>query len=424
MWEHALAFLFLYQRTLCCPAIRLCAVLTAKQGSPGMKSLRISMIAPFGMRPKGTLQARMLPLAQALARRGHTLQIVAPPTLNPEDAGQCVELDGVQVLHTRLPRLGGPVGVLEQAALLRHAALAPQPDMVHLFKPKGFGGLAVLAMPQAIPFVLDSDDWEGWGGWNDLLPYPWPARMLFAWQERTLPTRARAVTVASRTLERQVRGFGVAPQRVFYLPNGTEARRVAVLGKNEQGDARPPTLLVYTRFWEFEIAGLVAALVGIASRYPHVRVLVVGRGERGEERELARLMQHAGIGELLDYRGWVEPQHLPQLLASADIALAPMDNTLINRARGLAKLLELMELGLPIVASRVGQAAEYLEHGQSGWLVESGNAGAFAAGVLAVLADTSLRERLAAGARRRAQGFAWDALAGVAEQAYRASFEF
>jgi glycosyltransferase involved in cell wall biosynthesis len=55
-------------------------------------------------------------------------------------------------------------------------------------------------------------------------------------------------------------------------------------------------------------------------------------------------------------------------------------DTLINRARGLAKLLELMGAGLPIVASRVGQAAEYLEHGVSGWLVPPGNPGALAEG--------------------------------------------
>src|SRR4030095_2187177 len=95
------------------------------------------------------------------------------------------------------------------------------------------------------------------------------------------------------------------------------------------------------------------------------------RGERGEERELLRLAELAGGGAAIDYRGWVEPQRIsgpsrgreiggsrvcvephasPALLAAADIALAPMDDTLINRARGLAKLLELMAAGLPIVA--------------------------------------------------------------------------
>ena len=48
-----------------------------------MSARRITMLAPFGIRPKGTLSARMLPLAQALPRRGHRVSIVAPPVQNP-----------------------------------------------------------------------------------------------------------------------------------------------------------------------------------------------------------------------------------------------------------------------------------------------------------------------------------------------------
>ena len=188
-----------------------------------MSQPRIIMLAPFGIRPKGTLQARMLPLAQALSRRGYSVKIIAPTVQNPQDAGRCDIYAGVPVAHTALPSLPGPLGVAQQVLLLLHGALAEQPDILHLFKPKGYGGLAALlarAVYPRLPVVVDTDDWEGWGGWNDLLPYPRPAKTLFAWQERDLPRRAAAVTVASRTLESQVWGFGVPPERVFYLPNG------------------------------------------------------------------------------------------------------------------------------------------------------------------------------------------------------------
>jgi glycosyltransferase involved in cell wall biosynthesis len=376
------------------------------------------MIAPFGMRPKGTLLARMLPLSQALVRRGHAVTIVAPPLLNPEDAGTEQVLGGVLVRHTALPRAPGLAGVAEQAALLAGAALEAAPDVLHLFKPKGFGGLAALALSvlrPALPLALDSDDWEGWGGWNDLLPYPALAKMLFAWQERDLPGRARVVSVASRTLERQARGFGVPQERIFYIPNGTSKLQRVAGQLRPHGELR---LLLYTRFWEFGLHEVVAALAGIAARCPTARLLIVGRGEHGEEHEFLRLAARAGLGGMCEYRGWVEPELLPALLASADIALAPMEDTLINRARGLAKLLELMQAGLPIVASRVGQAAEYLEHGRSGWLVPPGDAGAFAAGAIGLLEHADLRRRLAEGALSAADRFSWDALAPTAEQAY------
>jgi glycosyltransferase involved in cell wall biosynthesis len=393
-----------------------------------MTALRITMLAPFGIRPKGTLSARMLPLAQALARRGHCVSIIAPPVQNPQDAGRRDVYDGVPVTHTRLPTLPGPAGVAQQVQSLLRTALAEQPEVLHLFKPKGYSGLAALLLRVVrpnLPLVVDTDDWEGWGGWNDLLPYPRPAKTLFAWQERDLPRRAAAVTVASRTLQAQVWGFGVPPERVFYIPNGVEGLAIGDwrLGARHSQPPIPhppsPTMLLYTRFWEFDLRDLMAALVVIVAGCPAARLLVVGRGERGEERELLRLAARAGLAAAIDYRGWAEPAQIPALLAGADLALVPMTDTLINRARSLAKLLELMAAGLPIVAGRVGQVAEYIEDGRSGLLVAPGGPAALARATLALLSDSALRERLSQGARARvAAHYTWESLAPDAERAY------
>jgi len=275
-----------------------------------MSALRITMLAPFGIRPKGTLSARMLPLAQALSRRGHCVSIIAPPVQNPQDAGRRDVYDGVPVTHTRLPTLPGPAGVAQQIQSLLRAVLAERPDVLHLFKPKGYSGLAALLLRvirPTLPLVVDTDDWEGWGGWNDLLPYPRPAKTLFAWQERDLPRRAAAVTVASRTLQAQVWGFGVPPEHVFYVPNGVagiENAKLRIEKPSHSGTQfsiaqRAPdsqfSILLYTRFWEFDLRDLVAALVPIVAGCPSARLLVVGRGERGEERELLRLAETAAL---------------------------------------------------------------------------------------------------------------------------------
>jgi glycosyltransferase involved in cell wall biosynthesis len=397
-----------------------------------MSRLRIVMLAPFGIRPKGTLLARMLPLAQALARRGYQMCIVAPPVQNPQDAGRRNVYDDVPVVHTAAPSLPGSAGVAQQVNMLLRGALAEQPDVLHLFKPKGYSGLAALltrAISPQVPLVVDTDDWEGWGGWNDVLPYPRSAKMMFAWQERDLPRRAAAVTVASRTLEAQVWGFGVPRERVFYLPNGIsqtedEKKRIekssAQIAHSQFSILNSQlTILLYTRFWEFDVRELVAALVPITAGCPTARLLIVGRGERGEEQELLRLARRAGVAPMIDYRGWVEPAQISALLATADVALAPMNDTLINRARGLAKLLELMAAGLPIVAGRVGQAVEYIEDGRSGLLVPPSQPAALARATLTLLADAPLRARIGQAARERAARlFAWDVLADVAEQAY------
>src|SRR4029453_6338799 len=103
-----------------------------------MTAFHITMLAPFGIRPKGTLSARMLPLAQALARRGHSVSIVAPPVQNPQDAGTRVVYQNVMVAHSAAPRGRGPIGVAQQVLALYRLALADRPDLIHLFKPKGY----------------------------------------------------------------------------------------------------------------------------------------------------------------------------------------------------------------------------------------------------------------------------------------------
>lgn len=383
-----------------------------------MMQLRITMLAPFGIRPKGTLAVRMLPLAQALLRRGHTVNIVAPPVQNPQDAGRSNSIGGVTVTHTPLPTMRGPASVIQQVLALLREALAAKPHVLHLFKPKGYGGLSVLlarAIRPDLPLVLDMDDWEGWGGWNDLLPYPYPAKLFFAWQERDLPRRAAVVTVASRTLETLVWGLGAPPAQVFYLPNG--GKSITACKPKPANDQL--TMLLYTRFWEFPVRDVVVALVAIANRCPRVRLLVIGRGERGEEQELLRLAQRAGLAAMIDYRGWVEPDDIPCLLASADLALMPLDDTLINRARCSVKMAELMAAGLPIVAGRVGEAASYIEHEQSGLLVPPSDPAALAQAALRLLGDPALRQRFGVGAQARiARAYTWDRLAVTAEQAY------
>jgi glycosyltransferase involved in cell wall biosynthesis len=119
------------------------------------------------------------------------------------------------------------------------------------------------------------------------------------------------------------------------------------------------------------------------------------------------------------YAGWVEPAQLANCLAAADVAIYPLDDNLLNRARCSAKLVDLMAAGLAIVAEDVGQSSEYIEHGRSGLLVEAGDRGAFARCVVKLLRDKSLRGALGNEARRRVcEEFAWEKLVERIESAY------
>ena len=389
--------------------------------------MRIVMIGPFGLRPRGTMSVRALPLAQALVARGHTVTLLLPPWQNPEDAGRVWDEGGVHIENIALP--AGVPGWFHwrlASALVRRAG-ALNPDVIHTFKPKAYAGLAHLALRRRFPVVVDTDDWEGYGGWNDLNPYPVLLKRFFAWQERWGLTRATAVTVASRALQTLVWAMVGSPERVFYLPNGCIPR--PVLSRTVKGGGRP-TLLLYTRFFEYKVERLWRIVEGVRARIPDVRLWVVGKGFFAEEETLLSLARAAGWqvakgtspvpDDDLVYTGLVAAEDLPAHFAQADVALYPFDDTLLNRTKCPVKLLDLLAAGVPVVADAVGQVAESIRHGETGWLVPPGDDTAFIEAVTTLLRDALLRQALAQHAARDARKrFAWDTLALVAEAAYR-----
>jgi len=372
---------------------------------------------------------RALPIAKSLVARGHTVTILLPPWQNPEDGGQCWEENGVAIENIALPPSIPGLFHLLTALRLTRRAMALHPDVVHLFKPKAYSGLTHLLLrllahlPRARRprLVVDSDDREGAGGWNEIGGYTPAQQRFFAWQERWGLTHADTVTVASHTLEGLVWAMGVSPERVFYVPNGIEQE---ARGKKQKVRILHPAscILLYTRFFEFPVSRVVEVLLRVRERMPEARLLVVGKGFSGEEERLLELAQETGLTNAVEYVGFVEPEALPGHFAQADVAIYPFDDTLVNRAKCPVKLLELLAAGMPVVAEAVGQNREYIHHAESGWLVEPGDAAAFADAVTHLLEDAQLRERLGRAAGRDVrERFAWERLVETIERAYGVS---
>lgn len=260
--------------------------------------------------------------------------------------------------------------------------------------------------------VVDSDDREGRGGMNDLHPYSAAEKWLFAFQERMLTRWADGVTVASRALESLAWGMGADKDRTLYLPNGPVLRPV---GDRQRGRLRfgisddTPVLLLYTRFFEFSQQRLHTIVEQLCLRLPNLKVLVVGKGPQGEEKELEQAAIRAGFYKNLVLAGWVKPDLLPDCLAAADAAFYPFDDTLVNRTKCPAKLAELAAAGIPLAAERVGQIGEYLQHGVSALLVEPGDLEGMVESVMQLLTDSERASRLGREASRRLRvDFGWD----------------
>jgi glycosyltransferase involved in cell wall biosynthesis len=391
--------------------------------------VKVVFIAPFGIRPKGTVIARMIPLAVELQGLGHEVAIIAPPYTNPEDSGRIETVRGVLIKNITLGPTNKVISALVLSRRLYRAAMAEKPDLLHLFKPKGYGGVAAFVhlllrkfVRKLPPIFVDVDDWEGPGGMNELHPYSRMEKGFFGLQEKWLQKIAVGVTAASRTLQARAIDLEIPAGRVLYLPNGVDdlppgdGNRIrANLGIPKDA----PVVLLYTRFFEFDQGRLHRIFAGICRQVPGIRVLVVGKGRSGEEEQLVEAAKTLGFEQSLYMAGWVEPEEIPDYLAAGDVALYPFADTLVNRSKCPAKLAEILRAGIPVVADNVGQLAEYIKPEISGILCNPDDWGEMANRAADLLGDPEKRHLLGENGRRRMlEDFSWHCLAAELNKFY------
>ena len=105
--------------------------------------------------------------------------------------------------------------------------------------------------------------------------------------------------------------------------------------------------------------------------------------------------------------GAIAHADVPEMLSIADIAVVP--SAPVPASRGGTgtplKLFEYMAAGKPIVATAINQAAEVIQDGQNGILVEAGNVNRFAEAILTLLNDPVERLRLGQNAGSKLPGY-------------------
>ncbi len=108
------------------------------------------------------------------------------------------------------------------------------------------------------------------------------------------------------------------------------------------------------------------------------------------------------------FKGMVPHADLVGLYQGADLLVFP---SVWHEPFGIP-LVEAMACGLPVVATRGGGVPEIIEDGETGILVERGDAAALAQGIIRLLGDDALRARMGRAGRRRAvERFSWETVA-------------
>ena len=172
-------------------------------------------------------------------------------------------------------------------------------------------------------------------------------------------------------------------------------------------------VLYMGRFGERKgIYDLVEAVRPLYERYGGLTVQCGGDGDVDAVR---RAVEKAGMAHRFKVLGWIEPTRRACLLVESEVYVLP------SYAEGLPMaIIEAMEAGLAIVATRVGGIPEMIEHGVNGLLIEAGNVGALRDSLQRLADDPQMRAELGMAARRTyAARYSPDAVVPMLDTIYR-----
>lgn len=247
---------------------------------------------------------------------------------------------------------------------------------------------------------------------------PLPVRALFFVAEKIAARWTdHFIAVSERDLERGVALGLFGRDRVTLIRSGVELGRIRMGGDAAAVRRRlgiPDGAPVVTQIGNFKPQkaplDFVRMAAEVAMHVPLAHFVMVGEGLlRPQAEALARAL---GVDHKVAFCGWWED--VPGLLAASRVSV------MSSRHEGLPRaVVESLAAGVPVVATAVDGTPEVVRDGVNGFLVEAADVAGLARGVVALLTDRELYERMASAARDGLEEFDIDLMVRQQEDLYR-----
>jgi len=231
---------------------------------------------------------------------------------------------------------------------------------------------------------------------------------IFAALLRRAYARSRAVVAISHFTRKGLEAFGVPPERIrVILPGAPQARH---FGRDELAAIRHKFVLDSDRV----ILGvgrfiprkghltLVRAMPRILERCPDASLVLAGQGPALSE--TVRAAGALGVRERVLFPGRLSDDEIAALYATCEVFALPTGEDAKGQVEGFGLVFaEANAYGKPVVAGRSGGVVEAVLDGETGLLVEAGDAEAAADAIGLLLADRELARRLGENGKRRVE---------------------
>ena len=361
------------------------------------------------------LDRRVWQEATTLVAAGYEVVVVSPQGLERDTEAFAV-IDGIEIHRFPLvPSAGGAVGFAREYAqalwrigsLARTLARERRFDIVHACNPPDLLLLAVLPLKRrGTRFVFDH---------HDLAPELYLSKFgragllhrLLLLAER-LSFRLADVVISTNESYRRIaleRGRK-APEDVFVVRNGPDLGRF-----------RPPDLEFPSRDGRAVIAyvGMMGPQDGVDHALRALAVLrrskqewsaiFVGHGDMFEA--MQRLSVELGLSDAVTFTGLVDQAKVVDVLARADVCIAPEPSSPVNDVSTMIKVGEYMAMAKPIACYDLAET-RFTADGAALY-ARPGDVDGLARCLAQLLEDPDLRQRLGRAGRARAESvLAWE----------------
>lgn len=347
--------------------------------------------------------ARALTAALARSGRDVDVELLALPEGGAVDAAR---YGGVPISRLPWPRF--PTRLAWTAVRWPRVNAGRNPlDLLHDLVP-------ITPVPTDLPLVVTI---------HDLMPIQTPelfsakARVTFRRSMRHARRHAdHIVTVSERTRRDVVELLGIPPERVTAIHLGAPpadpvdaqdaSRRLAALGL----EGVPYVMFLGEVRSRKNPVGLLEAFALVATEFPAVRLVFVGRPGLGYEALVARVAA-LGLAGRVDLLGHLPRPDVVALLSNATVF------AMCSHSEGFGlPVVEAMSYGAPVLVTDTGSLPEVA--GDAALVVPHGDPPMLAAGLARMLGDTEIRRRFAAAGRLRAAAFTWDETARRTVEVY------
>lgn len=208
------------------------------------------------------------------------------------------------------------------------------------------------------------------------------------------------LVAVSHSIKEVVVKAGLNPSQILVVPSGMDVP--AALGPEERHRLRdslhlPDQPLIGTVANLFPHKGLeclMDALVEVRKRVANIHCLLVGQGDERYRVSLLNIIGEQGLARTVTFVGF--QKNVFPYIAALDIFVLP------SKLEGLPiSILEALAMAKPVVATAVGGIPEVIEDHITGLLVPPGNPAALAKGILYLLENPQVGEKLGCAGQAR-----------------------